>query len=156
MRFRVVAAGTRLPAWVNAGFKHYAERMPRECSLELLEIPLGARGKNKNQVRAVADEEKRMLALPRAGDIIVAMEVAGRQFDSEGIAQRMQEWFASGGDVLFMIGGPDGLGEGCRKQASLQWSLSALTLPHGLVRILLAEQLYRAWSIGRNHPYHRA
>lgn len=130
--------------------------MPRECALELIEIPLGARGKSKNPARAVADEEKRMLALPRPGDVVVAMEVAGKRFDSEALALRMQEWFASGGDVLFMIGGPDGLGDGCRKRADLQWSLSTLTLPHGLVRIVLAEQLYRAWSISRNHPYHRA
>lgn len=156
MRFRLVAAGTRLPEWVNTGFQHYAARMPRECSLELTEIALGARGKSQNPARAVADEEKRMLALPRAGDVVVAMEVTGRQFDSEALAVRMQEWFASGGDVLFMIGGPDGLGDDCRKRAALQWSLSALTLPHGLVRIVLAEQLYRAWSIIRNHPYHRA
>ncbi len=144
-----------MPDWVYAGFEHYAARMPRECALELTEIPLGVRRKNQDSSRAVAEEEKRMLALPNAGDVIVALEVEGRQFGSEKLAKRMQEWFVSGGDVVFMIGGPDGLGAGCRERAGLQWSLSELTLPHGLVRILVAEQLYRAWSILKNHPYHR-
>lgn len=156
MRLRLVAAGTRLPDWVNAGYQHYASRLPRECALDLTEIPLGVRGKNKDPARAVSEEEKRMLVLPRGGDIVVAMEVMGKQFNSGQLARHMEGWFAGGGDVLFMIGGPDGLGDGCRERANLKWSLSTLTLPHGLVRILLAEQLYRAWSILRNHPYHRA
>ncbi|NNF52044.1 MAG: 23S rRNA (pseudouridine(1915)-N(3))-methyltransferase RlmH [Gammaproteobacteria bacterium] len=156
MRFRLVAAGTRMPEWVNAGFRYYAQRMPRECAVELVEIPLGARGKSQNPRRAIEEESKKMLAVPRPGDVVLAMEVSGRQIGSEKLASRMQGWFEGGGDVLIMIGGPDGLGEACRERAALQWSLSDLTLPHGLVRIVVAEQLYRAWSILRNHPYHRA
>ncbi len=155
MRFRLVAAGTRMPAWVNQGFEFYADRLPRECALELVEIPLGARSKGMDPGRAVLAEEKRMLAVPGAKDTVVAMEVGGTQMDSERLAARMDQWFAGGGDVIFLIGGPDGLGSGCRRRAGLQWSLSRLTLPHGLVRIVLAEQLYRAWSILKHHPYHR-
>ncbi len=155
MRFRVLAAGTKMPAWVVQGFDDYAGRLPREASLELTEIPLGKRGKGLPAIRAVEDEEKRMLAIPGAGDTVVALEVGGRQFTSEELAQRMARWFNDGGDVIFMIGGPDGLGAGCRARASLEWSLSALTLPHGLVRVVLAEQLFRAHSILSNHPYHR-
>lgn len=156
MRFRVVAAGTRQPDWVNEGVQHYAGRLPRECALEIVEIPLGTRSKGQDTARAVAEEQKRMLAVPRGGDIVVALEVTGKQFDSEELARRMQNWFGAGGDVIFMIGGPDGLGDGCLERAGLKWSLSRLTLPHGLVRIMLAEQLYRAWAILKNHPYHRA
>ncbi len=156
MRMRVLAAGTRMPGWVNDGFNDYACRLPQECALSLKEIPLGARGKGQAVARAVLEEEKRMLAVPRPGDTVVALEISGKALDSEGLAQRMAGWFAAGGDVFFMIGGPDGLGSGCRRRADFEWSLSPLTLPHGLVRVLLAEQLYRAWSILRNHPYHRA
>lgn len=155
MRLRVLAAGTRMPAWVGQGFEYYAARMPRERALELTEIPLGKRSKSQPASRAVAEEEQRMLAVPRAGDTVVALEVTGRQFSSEQLAGRMADWFRDGGDVIFMIGGPDGLGAGCRGRASLEWSLSALTLPHGLVRVILAEQLYRAHCILGNHPYHR-
>lgn len=156
MHFRLLAVGTRMPDWVNAGFEHYGRRMPRENALELVEIPLGGRGKSRSPDQAVAAEEKRMLAAVSPGDTVVALEVAGRKFSSEGLAAQMQQWFVSGGDVVFMIGGPDGLGDGCRARANLHWSLSPLTLPHGLARIVVAEQLYRAWSITRNHPYHRA
>lgn len=155
MRFRVLAAGTRMPAWVTKGFEYYATRLPRERSLELTEIPLGRRSKGQPASRAIVEEEQRMLAVPRAGDTVVALEVAGRQFTSEQLAEKMAGWFRDGGDVIFMIGGPDGLGAGCRARASLEWSLSTLTLPHGLVRVLLAEQLYRANCILSNHPYHR-
>lgn len=145
-----------MPAWVNEGVNDYALRLPRECALELHEVPLGKRSKKSDSARAMLDEAKRMLALTRTGDQVVALEVSGKQLDSAGLASRMDKWFASGGDVVLMIGGPDGLAPACRERADFEWSLSKLTLPHALVRVLVAEQLYRAYSILNNHPYHRA
>ena len=155
MKLKLLAAGTRMPAWVREGFDTYAARLPRECRLVLTEIPLGARGKGKDPARAMADESRRMLGAVGPGDEVVALEVKGRPLDTPGLARRLEGWLQGGRDVSLLIGGPDGLHPDCRERAGLQWSLSPLTLPHALVRILVAEQLYRAWSILHNHPYHR-
>ncbi len=156
MRIQLIAAGTRMPAWVTQGFDEYAGRMPRECALNLKEIPLGKRTRSADTARAIADEGKRMLAAINDDDIVVALDVAGRMLDTEQMAGRLDGWLQSGRNISMLIGGPDGLHQGCLDRADFSLSLSAMTLPHGLVRILTAEQLYRAWSILNHHPYHRA
>jgi 23S rRNA (pseudouridine1915-N3)-methyltransferase len=156
MRIQLVAAGTRIPAWVAQGFDEYAGRMPRECALVLKEIPLGKRTRNADTTRAVADEGKRMLAAVNDGDTVVALDVAGRTLDTEQFSGCLGGWLQSGRNVSMLIGGPDGLARECLDRADLSLSLSAMTLPHGLVRVLAAEQLYRAWSVLNHHPYHRA
>lgn len=150
----VLAAGTKLPAWVSTGFADYAERMPPELRLELVEIALGAHGKVEPQ-RAMREEGERMLARlpPRAR--VVALEVGGQPWSSVRLAKELESWMMDGRDVCLVIGGPEGLAPEVLARAEQRWSLSPLTLPHALVRPVLAEALYRAWSITRGHPYHR-
>jgi len=144
-----------MPAWVQQGYQEYARRLPRECSLCLREISLGRRGKGADMQRAVRDEGVRMLAaLPRVCRAI-ALDQRGRTWSTEELAGQLEGWLAGRQDLALLVGGPDGLAESCLERANALWSLSPLTLPHPLVRILVAEQLYRAWSILSNHPYHR-
>lgn len=155
MRLRLVCVGQKMPEWVSLGFQEYARRMPPELSLELVEIALAHRGKNADVARLVLREGESVLAATGKADRIVALEVKGRSWSTEQLAGQLEGWQQDGRDVSFLVGGPDGLSEACRARADQQWSLSPLTLPHPLVRIVLAEQLYRAWTITRNHPYHR-
>lgn len=155
MRLRLICVGQKMPAWVTEGFQEYARRMPRELALDLVEIPVAHRGKNPDIPRLMQQEGEAILAAVGSRDRRIALEVGGRAWTTEQLAGQLEDWQQDGRDVSFMVGGPDGLPELCRQQAEQQWSLSPLTLPHPLVRILLAEQLYRAWTITRNHPYHR-
>lgn len=155
MRLRLVAVGTRMPAWVEAGFADYAARMPRELKLELAEIPLAQRGKNADLERARAAEGEKLLERSRDCHRVV-LDERGAAWSSIELADRLKGWLPQGRDVAFLVGGPDGHGAEVMAQAAERWSLSRLTLPHALVRILVAEQLYRAWSLTANHPYHRA
>jgi len=143
-----------MPAWVQDAYAHYANRMPRESRLELREIPLGRRGGKGGG--AVAEEGERMLKALRPDDRVVALEVGGRTLDTASLARRFEAWLQDGRDVVFAIGGPDGLAPVVVERAEWCWSLSPLTLPHGLVRVVLAEQLYRATTVLAGHPYHRA
>lgn len=154
MRLRLVAAGTRMPGWIDEGLRDYAGRMPRECRLELKEIPLGRRAKNADPARAVAEEGRRMLSAAK-GCGRVCLDVRGQSVDTPALARRLEAWMQGGRDIALLIGGPDGLDPACLAGADWRWSLSPLTLPHALVRVLVAEQLYRAWSILAGHPYHR-
>lgn len=156
MHLKVISAGQKLPDWVNAGFKEYRRRFPREMRLELTEVPLGGRARQADTARAVREEGERMLRALRGSEWVVALEIGGRQWSTEQLAERLEHWRMEGQDVAFLIGGPEGLSDACRERANQAWSLSPLTLPHPLVRVMLAEQLYRAWSINCNHPYHRA
>ena len=155
MRIRLLAAGTRVPRWVDNGFSDYSGRLPRECRLELQEISLSRHRRSGDLNRALRDEGERMLAALGASDLVVALDVAGTCFDTAALAGRLNDWLHSGRDVALLVGGPDGLAKECLARADLRWSLSPLTFPHALVRVLIAEQLYRAWSILRGHPYHR-
>ncbi len=155
MQIHLIAVGTRMPSWVTAGYEDYARRLPRECILRLVEIPPGRRSKTHPAAQAVEEEGRRMLAAIPERCLVVAMEVTGRSWDTQTLASRLQEWMLSGRDIVLLVGGPDGLSGDCRQRADLRWSLSALTLPHALVRVVLAEQLYRAWTIIGGHPYHR-
>lgn len=156
MRLRLICVGQKMPDWVSQGYTDYARRMPPELPLELVEIPMAHRGKNPDIARLMQKESDAILAAAGARDRVVALEVGGRPWSTEKLASQLENWQQDGRDVSFLVGGPDGLAEACRQRADQLWSLSPLTLPHPLVRILLAEQLYRAWSITRNHPYHRA
>lgn len=144
-----------MPDWVKAGYDDYAKRLPRECRLQLVEIPAGKRGKGANLARAIREEGERMLAaLPKEAHVI-ALDMRGNQWDTPQLAQQLKDWRQDGHDVALLTGGPDGLAESCLKRADRLWSLSKLTLPHPLVRIVVAEQVYRAWSLLKGHPYHR-
>jgi 23S rRNA (pseudouridine1915-N3)-methyltransferase len=154
VRLKLVAAGTRMPGWVAQGFDDYAARMPRDCRLELTEIPLGRRSRSADPARAVNEEGARMLAAAKAC-LVVTLEVDGEAVGTAGLARRLADWLGSGQDVALLVGGPDGLSPECRSASRWRWSLSALTLPHGLVRVVAAEALYRAWTVLANHPYHR-
>ena len=156
MRIHLIAVGQKMPAWVNQGYAEYAQRMPAEARLELKEIAPGRRGKNADIARIVQDEGERMRAAVPKNSRVVALDVKGAGWSTEQLAERMHVWMQSGQDVSLLVGGPEGLSADCQALADERWSLSALTFPHPLVRIILAEQLYRAWSLLRNHPYHRA
>jgi 23S rRNA (pseudouridine1915-N3)-methyltransferase len=154
MKCRVIAAGTRLPDWIDAGFHDYQKRLGKPLSIELHEIAVVTRG--SDAARAIAREGEAMLAAIGRDDYVVALEVGGKSLSTEGLAQWLAGRMREGGNLAFLIGGPDGLAPACRSRAAMQWSLSPLTFPHGLVRVMLAEQIYRAASLLAGHPYHRA
>ncbi|MBL8265077.1 23S rRNA (pseudouridine(1915)-N(3))-methyltransferase RlmH [Steroidobacter sp.] len=156
MRLIVAAAGTRLPDWVNAGFAEYAGRFTRDYKLELKEIALGQRAAAAAPAQAIAKEGEKMLAAIPQGAYVVALQVGGRSLSSEQLAQFLQARARDGRDVVFCIGGPEGLAPEVDARAEFRWSLSGLTLPHALARVVLAEALYRAVMIIKGHPYHRA
>jgi 23S rRNA (pseudouridine1915-N3)-methyltransferase len=153
VKFLVVAVGHRMPAWVDAGFAEYAGRMPRDARIELAALKPAPRGGPLKRV--LETEGERVLAAIPAGCYKVALDERGARLDTMELARRIAGWRTAGRDIAFVIGGADGLSENVKKSADLAWSLSPLTLPHGLTRVLLAEQLYRAVSILHNHPYHR-
>jgi 23S rRNA (pseudouridine1915-N3)-methyltransferase len=155
MKINLLAVGQKMPSWVEQGYKEYAHRMPAEAKLELKEIPPGKRGKNADIKRIVQDEGQRIQAAIAKNNRIVVLDVKGKSWSTEQLAERLGDWMQSGQDISLLVGGPEGLSAECRAMADEKWSLSALTFPHPLVRVILAEQLYRAWSVLRNHPYHR-
>ena len=144
-----------MPGWVEDGVAEYRKRLPAEMKFDVREIALGKRSKNADIARAMASEGEAMLAAIARDDHVVALDVHGKSWSTEQLAGELRDWQQSGRDVSLLIGGPDGLAPECLERAAQRWSLSALTLPHPLVRVVLAEQLYRAWSINNNHPYHR-
>lgn len=155
MRLVLLAAGTRLPRWANEGYEEFAGRLTQDYRLELKEIPLAQRGANDAR-QAIAKEGDRMIAALPPNPYVVALQVGGRALSSEQLARFLQERARDGRNVAFCIGGPDGLSAVIDARAELRWSLSALTLPHALARVVTAEALYRAVSIIKGHPYHRA
>ena len=154
MRLLVIAAGNRQPAWVDDGFADYARRLRGSCTLELVEIPLGRRSKSSSD-KARRDESARMLRAIPPNAHVVALGVSGRTWATEQLAERIDRWTTLAAPVCLLIGGPDGLSAECEARSAEHWSLSPLTFPHGLVRVIVAEALYRAWSLNEGHPYHR-
>lgn len=155
MKLLMVAVGHRMPAWVDAAVADYAKRMGREAPLELVEIRAAAREGGVTAARAMAQEAKGIrAALPRKARMVV-LDERGADVTTRALAQRLEKWMGEGGDVAFLIGGADGLAPELKDDAHEMLRLSSLTLPHALVRVLLAEQLYRAMSLLKNHPYHR-
>ncbi|PIE00843.1 MAG: 23S rRNA (pseudouridine(1915)-N(3))-methyltransferase RlmH [Thiothrix nivea] len=156
MRIHLLAVGSRMPDWVETASREYAGRMPTHCQLLIKEINAGKRGKNAdlNRIRE-AEGEKLLAAIPE-GAWVVALDVHGRSWSTETLAEQLDNWLLEQQDVVLLVGGPEGLSSACLQRADIKWSLSALTFPHPLVRVIVAEQLFRAWSILSHHPYHRA
>lgn len=151
--------GHKAPDWVAAGFEDYARRMPREARIELTEIKPAARSRQAQSgasiAQILASEKTRILAAVPADSVKIALDERGKSLSTADLARKLAEWMQLGRDASFMIGSADGLDQGLRKDADLLLSLSAMTLPHAMVRVMLAEQLYRAMSLIQNHPYHR-
>ena len=156
MQLLVAAVGQRMPRWVNEAWTEYARRMPPGLALSLREINLAKRGKNADTKRLTAVESTALYAAMPKRARIIALDVQGQAWSTEKLAASLEQWMGDGRDVGFMIGGPDGIAADVIQKADNRWSLGPLTLPHPLVRVVLAEQLYRAWTITQNHPYHRA
>jgi len=156
MRLHLLAIGQRMPDWVAAGFAEYAARMPRELSLVLRALPNPARSRAMDTATLRRVEGQALLAAVPAQALVVALDERGRVVDTRAVAERLAGWQQSGRDVALIIGGAAGLDDAVRERADWVWSLSPLTFPHMLVRVLVAEQIYRAWSLLNNHPYHRA
>lgn len=144
-----------MPPWIKAGYEEYSKRMPRECELLLKEIPPGNRTKNPDLAKILKEEGERMIAAIPSGSHVIALDVAGKTWTTLDLAFNLRRWLEAGKSIALLIGGPDGLAEAVKSRAGESWSLSSLTFPHPLVRVIVAEQLYRAWSIVQNHPYHR-
>ncbi len=155
MRLHLIAVGTRMPGWVSTAYAVYAKRMRVGCQLELREIPAGKRSQSADIARILGMEGDRCLGAVPEGALVIALERQGRVLSTDDIADSMGRWLREGRDVAFLVGGPEGLAPQCLQRADELWSLSALTLPHPLVRVLIAEQLYRAWSMLNRMPYHR-
>jgi len=155
MRLTLYAVGNKMPTWVSQGFEQYCRRFPRDMSFHLVEITPGKRGKNADIARIIEKEGELMLAAIPKGNRIVTLEVEGKPWTTPQLAKQLERWQLDSRDVALLVGGPEGLAPACIKASEQKWSLSTLTLPHPMVRIILAESLYRAWSINNNHPYHR-
>lgn len=156
MKIYLIAVGNKMPKFVEEGYKEYAKRFPKDCSLELVEIPAQKRSKNADIARITEQEGNQMIAAIPKGALVVTLDIPGKMYNTEQLADELNSWKNSGRDVALLVGGPEGLSPACKALAEKSWSLSPLTLPHPIVRIILAEALYRAWSVTANHPYHRA
>jgi 23S rRNA (pseudouridine1915-N3)-methyltransferase len=156
VKARLIAVGERAPDWVAAGFSEYQKRLSHWLPLELVEVAPGLRGKGRDAARAMSDEGVRVLAAVPRNPHVVSLDGRGKPYSSEQLAVRLEYWRQQGRDLAFLIGGPEGHAPEVIAAANESWSLGPLTLPHMLVRLVLAEQLYRAASLLANHPYHRA
>lgn len=154
MELRLIAVGQRMPRWVEEGWQEFARRMPPQLPLRLLEIPPGRRSGRRNTATALAEEGARLLSAAGTARI-VALDLRGSMLSTSELALQLELWLQEGRDVALLIGGPDGLTRDCLERAESCWSISPLTFPHMLVRVIVAEQLYRAWTVLQNHPYHR-
>jgi 23S rRNA (pseudouridine1915-N3)-methyltransferase len=154
VHIRLIAIGGRQPAWVSEAFDNYAKRLPRSWRFRLDEVPAAGRG-SAGAARAVEAEGQQVLRKLKPSERLMLLEEAGEPLSSKELAGRLRAWLSEGADLAFVIGGPDGVSDACRERAHFMWSLSRLTLPHALVRVVVAEQLYRAWTVIEGHPYHR-
>jgi 23S rRNA (pseudouridine1915-N3)-methyltransferase len=155
MKLRIVAVGNKMPSWVELAFADYTKRMPREARIELVEIKPEKRAGGKTVEQLQEAEMLRIRSAMPSGMREILLDERGAEMTTLELAASMKEWLQYGRDVAFVIGGADGLHPTLRQDAGSLWSLSRLTMPHGMVRVLLAEQLYRAMSVIQNHPYHR-
>jgi len=155
LRLSLITASNRQPEWVDAGADDYAKRLRGRCTLEIKAVPLARRTSSAPAERAIQEEGERMLAAVPVGAHVVALLEKGKPWSTKELATKLEGWMQRGAPVSFLVGGPDGLSAECVARANERWSLSSLTLPHGLVRVVVAEALYRAWSLLEHHPYHR-
>lgn len=156
MHIRLIAVGDRQPAWVDDAFRSYADRYPPQWKFRLVGIRTVRRSRSDKSKRAAESEGELILAKLGSDEQVVLLDEMGEHLTSERLAAQLSDWQTDGRDLCFVIGGPDGVSDACRARANFVWSLSKLTLPHGLARVLFSEQLYRAWSMQSGHPYHRA
>ncbi|MBE9548067.1 MAG: 23S rRNA (pseudouridine(1915)-N(3))-methyltransferase RlmH [Proteobacteria bacterium] len=154
MRLLVAAIGQKMPAWVEQGVQEYQKRFPRHLDFEIRALPLPSRQSGKPLERLQQKETESLLKASN-GCFRIALDEKGKQWTTRNLAARLEDWQMQGEDIAFLIGGPDGLSAECLQACQQKWSLGLLTMPHPLVRVMLAEQLYRAWTITTNHPYHR-
>lgn len=155
MKVNLIAIGTKMPRWVNEGFESYAKRLPPEFQLNLIEIAAGKRLKSTNLNQLIEQESNQLLKAAPRNDLIIALDRKGDSLDTQSLTNQLVHWQNEKQSISMLIGGPEGLSRACLQRATHIWSLSQLTLPHPLVRVLVAEQIYRAWSIITHHPYHR-
>lgn len=155
MLISLIAMGTKMPNWVNEGYMEYAKRLPSDFKLNLVEIITRKRTKESETARLQQQEGDHMLAAIPKQNFVIALDVKGELWDTHQLAHHLQTWHDESQNISLLIGGPEGLAPACLSRANKKWSLSPLTFPHPLVRVVVAEQLYRAWSIITNHPYHR-
>ncbi|MFB3090030.1 MAG: 23S rRNA (pseudouridine(1915)-N(3))-methyltransferase RlmH [Gammaproteobacteria bacterium] len=155
MKIHLIAVGKKMPEWVNAGFSEFSKRMPPELQINLIEIPPSVRNKATPVEKNIKEEGERIQSAIPANSKIFVLDGKGKYFSSIELSKKMESWLPLGQDISLIIGGADGLDDRIKKNADETWSLSSFTLPHALVRVVIAEQLYRAWSILKGHPYHR-
>jgi len=144
-----------MPKWVQDGYQEYAKRLPKSCSIKLVELPMAQRGKTGSVDKYKTDEAKKIRAAIPKGARLIVLDEHGQQVTTVTLANQLEDWLAGGQDVALIVGGPDGLDPALIDQAQWKWGLSKLTLPHPMVRVMVAEQIYRAWSVIHHHPYHR-
>jgi len=155
VHIRLLAVGERQPGWVDDAFSNYTGRFPRDWKFRLDGIATVRRSKTRQSRQAMDAEGEEILSRIKSTEQVVLLDERGKQMTSQSLAEKLSDWQSDGRDLCFIIGGPDGVSADCRQRADASWSLSKLTLPHGLARVLFAEQLYRAWSLQTGHPYHR-
>lgn len=155
MKIKLVAVGEKMPAWVNEAVDEYQRRLPKELGFELVSVAMSKRSKTKSVQNYKTEEAEQIRAATAKCSKVIALEVLGKAVSTEQIVNKMDQWRGCGDTVALLVGGPDGLDEGLSAAAHERWSLSGLTLPHPLVRVMLVEQIYRAWSFSQGHPYHR-
>ncbi|WP_053980760.1 23S rRNA (pseudouridine(1915)-N(3))-methyltransferase RlmH [Marinagarivorans algicola] len=155
MKVQLIAVGTKMPDWIQKGYGEYCKRLPKELAPKLIELAPGHRGKNASVSTAIETEGKEILNAIASNDFVIALEVLGKPWATEQLAGHLTDWRMEGQNLCFIIGGPDGLSASVLARANAKWSMSNLTLPHPLVRVVFIEQLYRAWTILNNHPYHK-
>lgn len=156
MRIRLLTITHKSPSWIQEGYEEYAKRLPASCALDLIEIAAEKRTANTDIKRLLEREGEKMLNAIKPNHRVIALDVKGELWTTEQLAHQLTAWQHDGRNVDLLIGGPDGLSPLCLQKAEQKWSLSPLTFPHILVRVMIAEQIYRAWSILQQHPYHRA
>jgi 23S rRNA (pseudouridine1915-N3)-methyltransferase len=155
MHIRLLAVGDRQPRWVDAAFQTYAERLPRQWRFRLDAIAAAHRSKSSNSSGARQAEGDKVLTSIQPGEFVVLLDERGKALSSRELSEHLTDWQSAGRDLCFLIGGPDGVSDACATRADFSWSLSRMTLPHGLARVMFGEQLYRAWTLTQGHPYHR-
>lgn len=156
MKLIVIAVGMRMPDWVETAWRDYARRLPSDCQLELREVKPEPRTSGKTPAQMMHAEARRIEAVIPSSALRIALDEHGKDMDTMALARELEKWRGSGQDIVFLIGGPDGLDAELKQACQGRLRLSSLTLPHPMVRVVLAEQLYRAWAIMTGHPYHRA
>ena len=155
MQIHLISVGNKMPKWIQDGYQEYAKRLPKECELILREVPPLKRTKNADLTKIREEEGTRALSLLSKDDHIIGLELRGKPWSTLDLADNLNSWQNNGKRVVLLVGGPEGLSQACISAAQELWSLSNLTLPHPVVRVVIAVQIYRAWSILNNHPYHR-